>query len=316
MYQQYHHHDNGDNAAAGAGAGAEYAAALPTAASVDSANVVVVGAGVQHQNIQNHGHDQECWQSTSSTGVGSGGGNNDNSAAALMLAAAAAARECSAGVGSISMSVQEAVAAAADAEVDPRKQSRVERKRTREKKRRFDTNSQFTALAELVKEIEATDLAEEALFDFNKRHDNHGQEGEEEQQHQHQNLVDERVGPNNSNDGHDASVTVSSVASGEKHSKKFRLLCFPCQMVQSHPRYCHRHHRQHPTVLISLHGPLSNSITSECCVDDGTMSYENVNARIVNCGRNARDCIGSWRSTRPWGKWRVVDTIGRSCRKR
>ncbi|KAL3768322.1 hypothetical protein ACHAWU_006704 [Discostella pseudostelligera] len=220
VHHQYHHHDNGDNAAAGAGAGAEYAAALPTAASVDSANVVVVGAGVQHQNIQNHGH--EYWQSTSSTGVGSGGGNNDNSAAALMLAAAAAARECSAGVGSISMSVQEAVAAAADAEVDHRKQSRVERKRTREKKRRFDTNSQFTALAELVKEIEATDLAEEALFDFNKRHDNHGQEGEEEQQHQHQNLVDERVGPNNSNDGRDASVTVSSVASGEKHSKKFK----------------------------------------------------------------------------------------------
>ena len=182
-------------------------------------NVVVVGA-VQHQNnIQNRGHDQECWQLTSSTGVGSGGGSEDNSVAALMLAAAAAARECSAGVGSISMSVEEADA---NAEVDHRKQSRVERKRTREKKRRFDTNSQFTALAELVKEIEATDLAEEALFDFNKRYDNHGQEGEEEQQHQHQNLVDERVGPNNSNDGRDASVTVSSVASGEKHSKKFK----------------------------------------------------------------------------------------------
>ena len=219
VYQQYHHHDNGDNAAAGAGAGAgaEYAAALPTAASVDSANVVVVGA-VQQQNNQNH--SQECWQSTSSTGVGSGGGDDDNSVAALMLAPAAAARECSSGVGSISMSVEEA---AADAEVDHRKQSRVERKRTREKKRRFDTNSQFTALAELVKEIEATDLAEEALFDFNKRHDNHGQEGEEEQQQQqHQNQVDERVGPNNSNDGRDASVTVSSVASGEKHSKKFK----------------------------------------------------------------------------------------------
>ena len=115
----------------------------------------------------------------------------------------------------------EAVAAAADTEADHRKQSRVERKRTREKKRRFDTNSQFTALAELVKEIEATDLAEEALFDFNKRYDNHGQEEEEEQQ-QHQNQVDERVGPNNSNDGHDASVRVSSFASGEKHSKKFK----------------------------------------------------------------------------------------------
>ena len=217
VYQQYHHHDNGNNAAAGAGA--EYAADLPTAAGAVGAvqnPLVVVG---QHQTNQNHGHDQECWQSTSSTGVGSGGGSDDNSAVALMLAAAVAARECSAGVGSISMSVEEA---AADAEVDHRKQSRVERKRTREKKRRFDTNSQFTALAELVKEIEATDLAEEALFDFNKRHDNHGQEGEEEQQHQHQNLVDERVGPNNSNDGHDASVRVSSFASGEKHSKKFK----------------------------------------------------------------------------------------------
>ena len=181
-------------------------------------NVVVVGA-VQHQNnIQNRGHDQECWQLTSSTGVGSGGGSDNNSAVALMLAAAVAARECSAGVGSISMSVEEA---AADAEVDHRKQSRVERKRTREKKRRFDTNSQLTALAELVKEIEATDLAEEALFDFNKRYDNRGQEEEEEQQ-QHQNQVDERVGPNNSNDGHDASVRVSSFASGEKHSKKFK----------------------------------------------------------------------------------------------
>ncbi|KAL3765872.1 hypothetical protein ACHAWU_005405 [Discostella pseudostelligera] len=41
-------------------------------------NVVVVGA-VQHQNnIQNRGHDQECWQLTSSTGVGSGGGSDDN----------------------------------------------------------------------------------------------------------------------------------------------------------------------------------------------------------------------------------------------
>ncbi|KAL7426448.1 hypothetical protein ACHAXH_000338 [Discostella pseudostelligera] len=69
-------------------------------------------------------------------------------------------------------------------------------------------------------------MAEEALFDFNKRCyiDNHAQEEEEEQQHQNQ--VDERVGPNNSNendnDGHDASVTVSSVSSGEKHSKKFK----------------------------------------------------------------------------------------------
>ena len=216
QYHQYHHHDNGNNAAAGAGA--EYAADLPTAAravGVVQNPLVVVG---QHQTNQNHGHDQECWQSTSSTGVGSGGGSDDNSAVALMLAAAVAARECSAGVGSISMSVEEA---AADAEVDHRKQSRVERKRTREKKRRFDTNSQFTALAELVKEIEATDLAEEALFEFNKRYDNHGQEEVEEQQ-QHQNQVDERVGPNNSNDGHDASVRVSSVASGEKHSKKFK----------------------------------------------------------------------------------------------
>ena len=99
-------------------------------------------------------HDQECWHSTSSTGVGRGGGSDDNSAAALMLAAAAAAaRECSAGVGSISMSVQEA---AANAEVDHRKQSLVERKRTREKKRHFDTNSQFTALAELVKETSSS----------------------------------------------------------------------------------------------------------------------------------------------------------------
>ena len=146
--QQYHHHDNGNNAAAGAGA--EYAADLPTAAravGVVQNPLVVVG---QHQTNQNHGHDQECWQSTSSTGVGSGGGSDNNSAVALMLAAAVAARECSAGVGSISMSVEEA---AADAEVDHRKQSRVERKRTREKKRRFDTNSQLTALAELVKKL-------------------------------------------------------------------------------------------------------------------------------------------------------------------
>jgi hypothetical protein len=64
-----------------------------------------------------------------------------------MLAAATAACECSTGVGSISVSVQEAEAGA---EADHRKQSRVERKCTREKKRCFDTNSQFTALAELV----------------------------------------------------------------------------------------------------------------------------------------------------------------------
>ncbi|KAL3756865.1 hypothetical protein ACHAWU_005127 [Discostella pseudostelligera] len=43
------------------------------------------------RNNQNHGHDQECWQSTSSTGVGRGGGSDGNSAVALMLATAAAA---------------------------------------------------------------------------------------------------------------------------------------------------------------------------------------------------------------------------------
>jgi hypothetical protein len=224
------------------------------------------------------------------------------------------------------MSVEEA---AADTEVDHRKQSRVERKRTREKKRRFDTNSQFTALAELVKEIEATDLAEEALFNFNKRYDNHGQEGEEEQQQQHQNQVDERVGPNNSNDGHDASVRVSSFASGEKHSKKFKSGDLDNNNSSSSSDNNNNNNcpslssllpmpsgAKSSTLLISLHGPLSNSINFECCVDVGTVSYENVNARIANCGRSARDCTGSWRSTRPWGKWGVVDIIGRSCRKR
>lgn len=39
---------------------------------------------------------------------------------------------------------------------------RMDRKRLREKKRRTDTNSQFAALADLVREIEVTDLVEEA----------------------------------------------------------------------------------------------------------------------------------------------------------
>jgi len=40
--------------------------------------------------------------------------------------------------------------------------TRIERKRNREKQRRLDTNSQFNALAEIVREIEVSDLAEEA----------------------------------------------------------------------------------------------------------------------------------------------------------
>ena len=39
---------------------------------------------------------------------------------------------------------------------------RIERKRNREKQRRLDTNSQFTALAAIVREIETTDFMEEA----------------------------------------------------------------------------------------------------------------------------------------------------------
>ena len=37
----------------------------------------------------------------------------------------------------------------------------MERKRSRERKRRLDTNCQLAALAELVRDIDATDLAEE-----------------------------------------------------------------------------------------------------------------------------------------------------------
>jgi uncharacterized membrane protein len=43
-----------------------------------------------------------------------------------------------------------------------------------------------SAAARTLKEIEATNLVEEALFYFNKLYDNHGQEEEEEQQHQNQ----------------------------------------------------------------------------------------------------------------------------------
>ena len=45
---------------------------------------------------------------------------------------------------------------------EAKKSSRVERKRCREKQRRLDTNSQFAALADIVREIETRDFAEEA----------------------------------------------------------------------------------------------------------------------------------------------------------
>lgn len=47
--------------------------------------------------------------------------------------------------------------------------SRIERKRCREKQRRLDTNSQFTALAEIVREIETIDLVEEARYNLSMR---------------------------------------------------------------------------------------------------------------------------------------------------
>jgi hypothetical protein len=53
---------------------------------------------------------------------------------------------------------------AAEEEACAKKSDRVERKRNREKQRRLDTNSQFTALAAIVREIETTDFADEAQF--------------------------------------------------------------------------------------------------------------------------------------------------------
>ena len=50
----------------------------------------------------------------------------------------------------------------AESETCPKKIDRVERKRNREKQRRLDTNSQFTTLAAIVREIETTDFVEEA----------------------------------------------------------------------------------------------------------------------------------------------------------
>jgi len=45
---------------------------------------------------------------------------------------------------------------------EAKKNSRVERKRHREKQRRLDTNSQFAALSEIIREIETEDFVEEA----------------------------------------------------------------------------------------------------------------------------------------------------------
>lgn len=206
VYQQYHQyhyqppHANGNgNVAPGSEDAASSPASLGGGTVQDQNPLVVVGD--QHRNQhENHSHDRWDPSSSPSTtaGVGSGEGSNCDGVAALMVAsaiaaAAAAAASCGGSEGeveSISMSGgggATALAVADTAEMDDKKQSRVERKRTREKKRRFDTNSQFTALAELVKEIEATDLAEEALFDFNKRYENHdGQEEDDEQQQRQQ----------------------------------------------------------------------------------------------------------------------------------
>ena len=208
VYQQYHqfqHNPYNGNAASGAG---DVASTTPPAAAAAASVGVDVGA--------NHGHNHECWDSSSrsataavaaATGVGGGGGGgggkHDNGMAALVVASAIAATGAAppnhgvsegGGMESSMSTLAESVAtsaiitmaaAVADAETDNRKQSRVERKRSREKKRRFDTNFQFMALAELVKEIEATDLAEEALFDFNKQFYNHdGKEEEEEDNEQ------------------------------------------------------------------------------------------------------------------------------------
>jgi len=54
--------------------------------------------------------------------------------------------------------------------LDSKKQSRVERKRSREKQRRLDTNSQFTALADIVREVETSDFVEEAQYNLNKQY--------------------------------------------------------------------------------------------------------------------------------------------------
>lgn len=48
-----------------------------------------------------------------------------------------------------------------DDDKDDARKTRVERKRSRERKRRLDTNSQLAALSDLVRDIDATDLAEE-----------------------------------------------------------------------------------------------------------------------------------------------------------
>ena len=53
---------------------------------------------------------------------------------------------------------------------DTKKQSRIERKRSREKQRCLDTNLQFTSLAEIVREIETVDLVEEARYNLSKQY--------------------------------------------------------------------------------------------------------------------------------------------------
>lgn len=57
---------------------------------------------------------------------------------------------------------QSSTAPPKEAEACTKLVDRVERKRNREKQRRLDTNSQFTTLAVIVREIETTDFVEEA----------------------------------------------------------------------------------------------------------------------------------------------------------
>ena len=66
----------------------------------------------------------------------------------------------SAASGSSSAQQKEGGASAISSE--DRKLARVERKRCREKQRRLDTNSQFAALVDVVREVELQDLADEA----------------------------------------------------------------------------------------------------------------------------------------------------------
>ena len=94
-------------------------------------------------------------------------GNDNNGSgnlpATIAKAATTAATKATAPFTAVGTANTTAAPATTDAKT-AKTQSRIERKRTREKQRRIDINSQFNALAEVIREIEHIDLVEESRY--------------------------------------------------------------------------------------------------------------------------------------------------------